>query len=52
VTLPYAEILEANLDPEFDAQQLIQADRRRRKAERRANRQRQRESKAKRRPKC
>jgi ribosome maturation factor RimP len=51
VTLPFTEILEANLDPEFDAQQLIQADRRRRKEERRANRQRQKDTKTKRRPK-
>lgn len=51
VTVPYHEILEANLDPEFDAHELIQAERRRRKAERRAERQQRRETKPRRRPK-
>ena len=51
VTVPYSEILEANLDPDFDAHELIQADRRRRKAERRAERQQRRETKPRRRPK-
>jgi ribosome maturation factor RimP len=39
VRLAYADMLEANLDPEFDAQALIQADRRQRKEQRRQERQ-------------
>jgi ribosome maturation factor RimP len=39
IALPYTEVLEANLDPEFDAQALIQADRRKRKQQRRQERQ-------------
>jgi ribosome maturation factor RimP len=38
VAVPLAAVVEANLDPEFDAQELINADRRQRKDERRQER--------------
>ncbi|MBD3221331.1 hypothetical protein GF314_08805 [bacterium] len=38
VTLPVADVLEANLDHDFDAQAVIREDRRRRKEDRRARR--------------
>ncbi len=51
VTLSYTEILEANLNPDFDVQALIRADRRRRKDERRAHRHHRKGKKQTRRPK-
>jgi ribosome maturation factor RimP len=45
VSLAYCEILEANLEPEFDAQALIREDRRRRKLAQREERQRRRQQK-------
>lgn len=43
VTVVAAEVLEANLDPDFDVQALINADRRQRKAEKRDRRQKRRD---------
>lgn len=49
IELAYADILEANLEPEFDAQALIRADRRQRKEARRQDRQARREQRQNRR---
>jgi ribosome maturation factor RimP len=54
ITLDYADILEANLEPDFDVQGLIRADRRRRKEAERQDRQerrKRRQNKSRRRPK-